>query len=65
MRRTFGLLPRDESFFELFEQQSAVLQECLPILTAMRKADAVDPHWAVGHISAPGCTRPQVHARFP
>ena len=47
MLRTFGLLPRDESFFELFEQQANVLRECLPILTAMRKADAVDPHWAI------------------
>jgi uncharacterized protein Yka (UPF0111/DUF47 family) len=47
MRRTFGLLPRDESIFELFEQQAVVLRECLPILTAMRKADAVDPSWAV------------------
>ena len=46
MRRKFGLLPRDESFFQLFEQQAAVLRECLPILTAMREADAVDPHWA-------------------
>jgi uncharacterized protein len=46
MRRRFGLLPRDESFFELFEQQAAVLRECLPILTAMREADIVDPHWA-------------------
>ena len=43
MRRRFGLLPRDESFFELFEQQAAVLRECLPILAAMREADIVDP----------------------
>lgn len=48
MRRRFGLLPRDESFFELFEQQGAVLRECLPILAAMREADLVDPNWAVG-----------------
>ncbi len=46
MRRKFGLLPRDESFFELFEQQAAVLRECLPILAAMREAVSVDPHWA-------------------
>ncbi len=46
MRRRFGLLPRDESFFELFEQQAAVLRQCLPILTMMREADSVDPHWA-------------------
>jgi uncharacterized protein len=47
MRRKFGLLPRDESFFELLEQQAAVLRECLPILAAMCKADIVDPHWAM------------------
>jgi uncharacterized protein Yka (UPF0111/DUF47 family) len=47
MRRTFGLLPRDESFFELFEQQAVVLRECLLILTAMCKAGDVDPHWAI------------------
>jgi hypothetical protein len=45
MRRKFGLLPRDESFFELFEQQAAVLRECLPILAAMCKTDIIDPHW--------------------
>jgi hypothetical protein len=48
MRRGFGLLPRDESFFELFEEQGAVLRECLPILAAMREADHVDPNWAMG-----------------
>ena len=47
MRRRFGLLPRDESFFELFEQQAAVLRECLAILAAMRETDSVDPHWAM------------------
>jgi uncharacterized protein len=47
MRRRFGLLPRDESFFELFEQQAAVLRECLAILAAMRETDTVDPHWAM------------------
>jgi uncharacterized protein len=47
MRRYLGLIPRDESFFELFERQAAVLRECLPILAAMRQADAVDPHWAI------------------
>jgi uncharacterized protein len=47
MRRRFGLLPRDESFFELFDQQAAVLRECLAILAAMRKTDTVDPDWAV------------------
>ena len=46
MRRRFGLLPRDESFFELFEQQAAVLRECLAILAAMRETDSVDPDWA-------------------
>ena len=46
MRRRFGLLPRDESFFELFEQQAAVLRECLAILAAMRETASVDPHWA-------------------
>jgi uncharacterized protein Yka (UPF0111/DUF47 family) len=47
MRRRFGLLPRDESFFELFEQQAAVLRECLPILAAMHAGDSVDPNWAM------------------
>jgi uncharacterized protein Yka (UPF0111/DUF47 family) len=47
MRRKFGLIPREESFFELFEQQASVLRECLPILAAMRKADSLDPHWAL------------------
>jgi uncharacterized protein len=47
MRRKFGLIPRDESFFELFAQQAAVLRECLPIVAAMRKADVVDSHWAM------------------
>jgi uncharacterized protein len=47
MRRRFGLLPRDDSFFELFEQQAAVLRECLPILAMMREADSVDPSWAM------------------
>ena len=47
MRRRFGLIPRDESFFELFEQQAAVLRECVPIVTAMRQTDSVDPHWAM------------------
>jgi uncharacterized protein Yka (UPF0111/DUF47 family) len=46
MWRRFGLLPRGESFFELFEQQATVLRECLPILAAMRDADVVDPSWA-------------------
>jgi hypothetical protein len=43
MRRKFGLIPRDESFFELFEQQAAVLRECLPILAAMAKLSALTP----------------------
>jgi uncharacterized protein len=47
MRRKFGLIPRDESFFELFEQQAAVLRECVPIVAAMRQTDIVDPHWAM------------------
>lgn len=47
MRRRFGLLPRDESFFELFEQQAAVLRECVVILAAMRETDLVDPQWAM------------------
>ena len=46
MRRKFGLIPRDESFFELFEQQAAVLRECVPIVAAMCQTDSVDPHWA-------------------
>jgi uncharacterized protein Yka (UPF0111/DUF47 family) len=46
MRRKFGLIPRDESFFELFEQQAAVLRECLPIVAEMRQTAVVDPHWA-------------------
>jgi uncharacterized protein len=47
MRRRFGLIPREESFFELFEQQAAVLRECVPIVTAMRQTGSVDPHWAM------------------
>jgi uncharacterized protein len=46
MRRKFGLIPRDESFFELFEQQAAVLRECVPIVATMCQTDSVDPHWA-------------------
>jgi uncharacterized protein len=46
MRLKFGLIPRDSSFFELFEQQAAVLRECLPILAAMCEAHCVNPHWA-------------------
>ena len=46
MPRRFGLLPRDESFFELFEQQAAVIRECLPILAAMREANCIAPAWA-------------------
>ena len=38
MRRKFGLVPRDQSFFELFEQQAEVLRECLPIMAAMCEA---------------------------
>lgn len=47
MKRMFGFIPRNESFFDLFEQQAAVARECLPILRAMREAKAVDPQWAV------------------
>jgi hypothetical protein len=47
MRCRFGLLPRDDSFFELFEEQAAVLRECLPIFTTMRQADSVEPKWAM------------------
>jgi len=46
MRRSFGLIPRDESFFELLEQQAQVLRECLPILAAMRQADGIASQWA-------------------
>jgi uncharacterized protein Yka (UPF0111/DUF47 family) len=46
MRRGLGLFPRDESFFQLFEQQATVVQECISILTAMRRADVIDPQWA-------------------
>jgi uncharacterized protein Yka (UPF0111/DUF47 family) len=46
MRRKFGLIPREESFFELFEQQAAVLRDCVLIVTAMHQTDTVDPHWA-------------------
>jgi uncharacterized protein len=46
MKRRFGLLPREESFFDLFEEQAAVARECLPILGAMREAGAIDPQWA-------------------
>ncbi len=47
MRRKFMLIPHDESFFELFEQQATVLRECLPVVAAMRMADTVDPDWAM------------------
>ena len=47
MRRKFRLIPREESFFDLFERQAEVIRECLPILTAMREAHKVDPHWAI------------------
>jgi uncharacterized protein Yka (UPF0111/DUF47 family) len=47
MRRKFWLIPREESFFELFEQQATILRECLPILASMCTAHSVDPQWAV------------------
>jgi uncharacterized protein len=47
MRRKFSLIPREESFFDLFERQAEVIRECLPVLTAMREAHKVDPHWAI------------------
>jgi uncharacterized protein Yka (UPF0111/DUF47 family) len=47
MRRKFWLIPREESFFELFEQQATILRECLPILASMCAAHSVDPQWAV------------------
>ena len=47
MRRKFRLIPREESFFELFERQAEVIRESLPVLTAMREAHKVDPHWAI------------------
>jgi uncharacterized protein Yka (UPF0111/DUF47 family) len=47
MRRRLGLIPRDESFFALFEKQAEVVRECLPILGAMRTTLAVDPQWAI------------------
>jgi uncharacterized protein Yka (UPF0111/DUF47 family) len=47
MRRKFGLIPRDESSFELFEQQAAILCDCLPILASMCAAQSADPQWAV------------------
>ena len=47
MRRKFRLIPREESFFDLFEQQAAVVRECLPTLAAIREAHKVDPRWAV------------------
>ena len=46
MKRRLGLIPREESFFDLFEEQAAVARECLPILGAMREARAIDPQWA-------------------
>jgi hypothetical protein len=45
MQRRFGIIPREESFFDLFEEQAAVAKACLSILAAMRAADAIDPHW--------------------
>jgi uncharacterized protein Yka (UPF0111/DUF47 family) len=47
MRRKFRLIPREESFFDLFERQAEVIRECLPILAAMREAHKVDPRWAI------------------
>ncbi len=47
MRRKFGLIPRDESFFELFEWQASILRDCLSMLASMCTAQSVDPHWAV------------------
>jgi uncharacterized protein Yka (UPF0111/DUF47 family) len=46
MKRRFGLIPREESFFDLFEELAAVARECLPILGTMREARAIDPQWA-------------------
>jgi uncharacterized protein len=46
MKRRFGLIPREESFFDLFEEQAAVARECLPILAAMCVAGVIDPQWA-------------------
>ena len=47
MPRKFRLIPREESFFDLFEEQAQVIRECLPILAAMREAHKVDPGWAI------------------
>lgn len=47
MKRKFGLIPRAEGFFDLFERQAVVLRECVPILAAVRDAFAIDPQWAV------------------
>jgi uncharacterized protein len=47
MRRKFRLIPREESFFDLFERQAEVIRECLPILAAMREAHKVDLRWAI------------------
>ena len=46
MRRKFGLIPWEESFFDLFEQQTGVVRECLPILAAMRDIYTIDLQWA-------------------
>jgi uncharacterized protein len=46
MRRKFGLIPWEESFFDLFERQAGVVRECLPILAAMRDMYTIDPQWA-------------------
>jgi uncharacterized protein Yka (UPF0111/DUF47 family) len=41
MRRSFGLIPHDESFFELLEEQAQVLRQCLPILAAMGQPNGI------------------------
>lgn len=43
MRRKFRLIPREESLFDLLEQQAEVIRECLPIPAAIREAHKVDP----------------------
>lgn len=47
MKLRFGLIPRNDSFFDLFEQQAGVIRESIPILVAIRDAFAIDPQWAI------------------
>lgn len=40
-----GLIPRNESFFDLFEQQADIAYESVAILQQMIKAEKINPSW--------------------